>query len=55
MFVSWHYFRDGVREKHFFMIHNENLPKDLLLSPRFIAGDCASVWKQCVGFFNQMV
>jgi hypothetical protein len=42
--ASWKFLRDVVREKHFFLVHDDDLPKDFMFSPRFIASDYGYVW-----------
>jgi hypothetical protein len=53
--ASWQPFRDAVREEHFFLVRDDDLPKDVMLSPRFTFGDYGFVWKHCVGLFNHFV
>jgi hypothetical protein len=48
-------FRYAVREKNFFLTHDDDLSKDFLFSPCFSASDSGSTWKQFVSSFSQMV
>jgi hypothetical protein len=44
--APWQTIRNAVREKHFFMVHDDDLSKDLLFAPRFTHVDFGSVCKQ---------
>jgi hypothetical protein len=36
------------------MYHDDDLSKDVILSPRFTLRDSCSVWRQFVGFLNHL-
>jgi hypothetical protein len=52
--ASWQAFRNAVREKYLYQHRNDELPEDFFFATRFNAADYGSVWKQCVGFFDQL-
>jgi hypothetical protein len=53
--ASWQFFRNAVREKHFFLVNDENLSKDFMSTSCSSARDSGSVWKQSVDFSNQLI